>query len=112
MFKVNVNYENEEGELIKTEQRDLLVEFEMDVTPEILQAAEEAEKTVEDLVAETIFTELQSKLALSDVPPLVSVGSFPRITPGPAFVMPEREAGGVCVEMDETSGGPPLVEEG
>lgn len=89
MFKVNVVYKDDQGETIKTDQRDVDITFEMELTPADIAAAEAAEKTVDDLVEEQILTELQTTLATAQVTPTVARSIRAGITPGPAFQEPE-----------------------
>jgi len=106
MIKVNIVYKNESGETVKTDQRDVEVDFNIELTPADLQAAQDAGKTVDDLVEEKVLTELQSTLATTEVTPVVGKGDVARIIPGEAM-----EVAGPVAEP-EADEAPPLVEGG
>lgn len=111
MFKLNVIYKNAEGEIIQTDQRDIIVEFDLELTPVEIEAAEELGKTVDDLVDEKLLDGLAAGLVFSGVTPRAERGRYPRVTAGPAFSAPVRVRENY--EPDEDAdGGPPLVEEG
>jgi len=111
MFKLNVIYKNAEGETIQTDQRDIIVEFDLELTPEEIEAGEEAGKTVDDLVDEKLLGALAAGLAVEGVTPRAERGRYPKIIAGPAFSAPARVRENY--ESDEDAGGgPPLVEEG
>ena len=60
----------------------------MELTPEDLAAAEEAEKSVDDLVAEQVLTELATTLATAQLSPSTST-RFIALVPGEAMELPE-----------------------
>lgn len=105
-MKVNIVYKDDQGETIKTDQRDISVTFEMELTPADIAAAEAQNKTIDDLVEEQVLLDLQSALTAGQVVPSVSIPTSRALQPGPAL-------GAVSMGEAETENTPnALIEQG